>query len=584
MTSVSSNPVPEPAPASGSAAGFAAALVRLLRTTAGEVGLLLLSALLFALAHPSLASEWGFGPLAFIAVAPLFLVLRRAGWLQVVLYGALYGYVSYALYNYWLATFHPLAIIIVPVVYMGYLVILFPLLKLADHLFPRYGYLVQVLLWVGYELVKSLGFLGYSYGTMGYTQYRWVDFIQLAGITGVWGVSLLVVGASALIARLLAHAIEMRAAPWRLAALTRFWREQRIPVLCWAVLMAANVGYGAAARGDYQADRQWRVALIQQNIDPWRGGFYAYEKSLDVLLRLSDAALREDPDIVIWSETSFVPGIDWHTRHRRDARRFGLVKELRTYLDRQTVPFVVGNDDGQLERTDEGEVRVDYNAAILFKKGEIVQTYRKIRLVPFTESFPFKEQLPGIYQWLKDADTHFWKQGTEYVVFDSGVDGAPGVRFSTPICFEDTFGYLGREFVRHGAQVLVNMTNDSWSFSVPAEMQHMMMGVFRAVENRRSVVRSTNGGMTVTIDPDGRITSVLEPFTADYLIGTVPVVDGPATVYTRWGDWFGVAALCAGLAALLAGLAVRLAAARNTRNTRKPREPRAAAVDSRPAI
>ena len=123
--------------------------------------------------------------------------------------------------------------------------------------------------------------------------------------------------------------------------------------------------------------------------------------------------------------------------------------------------------------------------------------------------------------------------------------------------------------MRHGAQVLVNMTNDSWSFSVPAEMQHMMMGVFRAVENRRSVVRSTNGGMTVTIDPDGRITSVLEPFTADYLIGTVPVVDGPFTVYTRWGDWFGVAALCAGLGALLLGAVSRAARA---------------AVDSRRAI
>ena len=555
--------------------GFAAGLARLARTTAGEVGLLLLSALLFALAHPSLVSERGFGPLAFIAIAPLFLVLRRAGWLQVVLYGALYGYVSYALYNYWLATFHPLAIIIVPVVYMGYLVVLFPLLKLADYLFPRYGYLVQVLLWVGYELVKSLGFLGYSYGTLGYTQYRWVDFIQIAGVTGVWGVSLLVVAASALTARLLAAAIEARQAPWRAGVLARFWREQRIPALCWALLMAATVGYGAAARGDYQAERQWKVALIQQNIDPWRGGFYAYEKSLDVLLRLSDAALREDPDIVIWSETSFVPGIDWHTRHRRDARRFALVKRLRTYLDRQTVPFVVGNDDGQLERTDEGEVRVDYNAAILFKEGAIDKTYRKIRLVPFTESFPFKEQLPGIYQWLKDADTHFWKQGTEYVVFDSGMAGTPGVRFSTPICFEDTFGYLGREFVRHGAQVLVNMTNDSWSFSVPAEMQHMMMGVFRAVENRRSVVRSTNGGMTVTIDPDGRITSMLEPFTADYLIGTVPVVDGPATVYTRWGDWFGAAALLAALGALLFGAAARLAARRATPPT---------AVDSHRAI
>ena len=540
--------------------GFAAAL---LRTTTGEIGLLLLSALLFALAHPSLLSRWGVGPLAFVALAPVFLVLRRAGWLRVVLYGVLYGYVSYALYNYWLATFHPLAIIIVPVVYMGYLLVLFLLLKLADQLFPRYGYLVQVLIWVGYELVKSLGFLGYSYGIMGYTQYLWTDFIQIAGVTGVWGVSLLVIAPSALLARWALEALEARSAPWRRALLAKFWARHRIPLLCLALLLTANLVYGAAARGDYQAVRQWRVALVQQNIDPWRGGFYAYERSLEILLRLSEAALREDPDIVIWSETSFVPGIDWHTRHRTDSRRYALVQELRAYLDRQSVPFVVGNDDGQLERTADGEMRVDYNAAIMFHEGEIVRTYRKIHLVPFTESFPFKRQLPGIYHWLKEADTHFWKQGTEFVVFDSGAgSGHPGVRFSILICFEDTFGYLAREFVREGAQVLVNMSNDSWSASVPAEMQHMMIGIFRAVENRRAVVRSTNGGMTVTVDPDGRLLQMLEPFTDAYLIGTVPVVDGPRTLYTRWGDWFGVAALVTGLA-LLAGSGVQLVARRH---------------------
>ncbi len=545
--------------------GLLGAAAALLRTTTGEVGLLLLSALLFALAHPSLLSRWGVGPLAFVALAPVFLVLRRSGWLRVVLYGVLYGYASYALYNYWLATFHPLAIIIVPVVYMGYLLILFLLLKLADQLFPRYGYLVQVLVWVGYEFVKSLGFLGYSYGILGYTQYLWTDFIQIAGVTGVWGVSMLVIAPSALLARWALDALEARSAPWRRALLARFWARHRIPLLCLALLLAANLVYGAAARADYQAVRQWRVALVQQNIDPWRGGFYAYERSLEILLRLSEAALREDPDIVIWSETSFVPGIDWHTRHRTDSRRYALVQELRAYLDRQSVPFVVGNDDGQLERTADGEVRVDYNAAIMFHQGEIVQTYRKIHLVPFTESFPFKRQLPGIYHWLKQADTHFWKQGTEFVVFDSGAgSGLPGVRFSVLICFEDTFGYLGREFIREGAQVLVNMSNDSWSASVPAEMQHMMIGIFRAVENRRSVVRSTNGGMTVTVDPDGRLLQVLEPFTDAYLIGTVPVVDGPQTLYTRWGDWFGVAALVAGLA-LLAGSGVRLAARRHRR-------------------
>ena len=551
--------------------GLLGAAAALLRTTTGEIGLLLLSALLFALAHPSLVSRWGVGPLAFVALAPVFLVLRRAGWLRVVLYGVLYGYVSYALYNYWLATFHPLAIIIVPVVYMGYLLLLFLLLKLADQLFPRYGYLVQILVWVGYEFVKSLGFLGYSYGILGYTQYLWTDFIQIAGVTGVWGVSMLVIAPSALLARWALEALDARSAPWRRALLAKFWARHRIPLLGMVLLLAANLVYGAAARGDYRAVHQWRVALVQQNIDPWRGGFYAYERSLEILLRLSEAALREDPDIVIWSETSFVPGIDWHTRHRTDPRRYALVQELRTYLDQQSVPFVVGNDDGQLERTADGEVRVDYNAAIMFHEGEIVQTYRKIHLVPFTESFPFKRQLPGIYRWLKEADTHFWKQGTEFVVFDSGAgSGHQGVRFSTLICFEDTFGYLGREFVREGAQVLVNMSNDSWSASVPAEMQHMMIGIFRAVENRRSVVRSTNGGMTVTVDPDGRLLQVLEPFTDAYLIGTVPVVEGRRTLYTRWGDWFGVAALVASLA-MLAVSGVQLAARRHDRHHRPRR-------------
>ncbi len=108
-----------------------------------------------------------------------------------------------------------------------------------------------------------------------------------------------------------------------------------------------------------------------------------------------------------------------------------------------------------------------------------------------------------------------------YTVFDAG-----GVRFSTPICFEDTFGYLCRGFVSRGADVLVNITNDAWSFSVPGAMQHMTMAVFRAVENRRSVVRSTNGGMTNIIDPNGRILFSLPPFTEGYLSGTVPVHTG----------------------------------------------------------
>src|SRR5208337_3711686 len=214
----------------------------------------------------------------------------------------------------------------------------------------------------------------------------------------------------------------------------------------------------------------------------------------------------------------------------------------------QQVPFVVGNDDGQLKRVAEGqEVRVDYNAAILFDRDRIVDTYRKLHLVPFTESFPFQKSMPVIYNWLVKADTHFWEQGTVAPVFEAG-----GVHFSTPICFEDTFGDLCRVFVQRGADVLVNITNDAWSFSVPGAMQHMTMAVFRAVENRRSVVRSTNAGMTNIIDPNGRILSSLPPFVEGYLSGTVPVQTTASTLYTRWGDWLPLVLLSLSLGGIAA--------------------------------
>ena len=100
------------------------------------------------------------------------------------------------------------------------------------------------------------------------------------------------------------------------------------------------------------------------------GGENTYRESLKRLIRQSDLALKEDPDIVVWSETSFVPAIEWHTRYRTDQESYKLVKELKDYLSRKAVPFVIGNDDGQLTKDENGGMtRIDYNAAILFRKG-----------------------------------------------------------------------------------------------------------------------------------------------------------------------------------------------------------------------
>lgn len=515
-----------------------------------EIAALALSAALFALSFPSVASTWGLSPLAFVALAPVFWVIGRAPWSRIVVYGALYGFGSYALFNYWLATFHPLALLFVPAIYLGYLALLFPALKLVTDRFPRYAPLWQAVIWVAYEYIKTQGFLGYPYGVIGYTQYLFGPLLRSAALTGVWGVSLIVVLANACLACMAGALGPPRRGAWR-RAVELIRRRPLAPAVC-ALLFAGSVVYGASLPVDYGDAPRWRVALIQQNIDPWRGKYVAYERSLEVLLRQSRRALAEDdPDAVIWSETSFVPGIDWHTRYRQrdreSVRKYELVRRLRAFLDEQTVPFVVGNDDGQKRSDGDGE-RIDYNATLLFEQGEIAQTYRKLHLVPFSEHFP--DWGPRfVRDLLLRFDTHFWEHGEELTVFDAG-----GVRFSTPICFEDSFGYLNRDFINAGAQVIVNMTNDGWSKSVPAQMQHMAMAVFRATENRRSVVRAANSGMTVIIEPSGRVTELLEPFVEGRLIGDVPVFDAAATLYTRAGDWLGIA-LTAAAFALIAGAA-----------------------------
>jgi apolipoprotein N-acyltransferase len=516
---------------------------------------IILGAVLFAAAFPNLLFENGLPLLAWVAYIPVFWVIRRSPVKACIFWGALYGYAAYGLFNYWLSVFHPLAGLIVGSIYLVYLAVLFPLLKLALVFFPKRGYILQFLLWMAFEYLRTLGFLGYSYGITGYSQWRLIPVIQIASVTGVWGVSALVVFPSVWIAAALPEGFtaggDGRKIPAVLVTVREkvaaFLRREKISVCLWGAALAAALVFGFVSQVDYADAPGAKIALIQHNTDPWKGGIEQYRENYRVLKRLSDEAVQANPDLdlVVWSETAFVPRIYWHQTVRDDPPSWELVKELLNYLSSQTVPFVIGNDDA---RRDSNNNQVDYNAVMLFEKGEIKTLYRKLHLVPFTEHFPYKKQFPWIYNALINADTHIWEKGTEATVFDS-----KGIRFSTPICFEDTFGYLSRDFVRNGAEIIVNLTNDAWSRSLPAQMQHLSMAVFRAVENRRAMVRSTASGQTCAVDPNGRVIAMAEPFAETWLAAEVPVLK-LSSPYTRYGDWLAQFFLGAALALLIAGL------------------------------
>jgi apolipoprotein N-acyltransferase len=505
----------------------------------------IVAAFLFFLAFPNVIKETGFPFLLWIGFIPLFLLIYRTELPFCFAWGALYGALSMGLFNYWLLAFHLAAGIFTFSYYALLYALLFVLLKTAILFFPRKGFLLQWALWVAFEYLRTLGFLGFPYGITGYSQWTLLPLIKIADLGGVWVISALMIFPQAFIAYFITELRSMRHSdvPTKISVSEmgqyvikkpNLTLRRKIRPLCiWFVLLILTLIYGFSTKVDYSDEKKIKIGLVQINSDPWKSNIQEFRKELAVLQRLSDLVLSEvpPPQLVVWPETAFVPSLDFHKRYRIDADSSALVLEAESYLSRQTVPFVVGNDEKRYIRDAQGNQRIaDYNSALLYAGGGRADQYYKMRLVPFSEYFPYEENFPQIYRFMESLVAFFWDEGKIPTVFE-----AAGVKFSTPICFEDTFGYISQEFVANGAQLIVNMSNDSWSHSLPCQNQHLGMSVFRAVENRRAVVRATTSGQTVAIDPNGKILAAAEPFIETAISAEVPIIN-EKTVYTRIGD------------------------------------------------
>ena len=530
---------------------------RSLRTLCSEVLVLLASAFVLAASFPGFLTDDGIAPLVFVALIPVFMVIRNTTWRCVWFHGFLFGLVYYFFFNYWLKGFHALAIVIAPVIKGGEMLLLFLALKAIDEAFPKKGYILKGAVWAAYAYLAENWFAGYPYGNIVYALYPYPVLYQIADITGIWGIICLMVFPQAAAADYLY--------PWVMGKRESFrlWlKSNLIPLIIWALLSVASIIYGIFSLA-YWEDRTpsstMRVACVQHNHDSWKGGYNTYRSNFNNLKRYTTESLVTDPDLVIWSETAFVPSVAWHTTYDAEGTVWEDIHDLTIdfveYAESIGVPLLTGNPksviaDPSLPPYDEdgNKNSVEYNTVILFQDGEIKGEYIKQHLVPFTEHFPYEKQLPWLYNLLKAMDYNWWIPGTEPTVFDLN-----GVHFSTPICYEDAFGVLNAEYVASGAEVIINMTNDNWSKKPSAEWQHAEIAAFRSVETRKSMVRGTNSGITCLIVPTGEIQDPMKPFSMGTHTYEVPVYsqsDYGNTFYVEHIDLFAKIAIGVSIVAL----------------------------------
>ena len=530
---------------------------RSLRTLCSEVLVLLASAFVLAASFPGFLTDDGIAPLVFVALIPVFMVIRNTTWRCVWFHGFLFGLVYYFFFNYWLKGFHALAIVIAPVIKGGEMLLLFLALKAIDEAFPKKGYILKGAVWAAYAYLAENWFAGYPYGNIVYALYPYPVLYQTADITGIWGIICLMVFPQAAAADYLY--------PWVMGkrGSFRLWlKSNLIPLIIWALLAVASIIYGIFSLA-YWEDRTpsstMRVACVQHNHDSWKGGYNTYRSNFNNLKRYTTESLVTDPDLVIWSETAFVPSVAWHTTYDAEGTVWEDIHDLTIdfveYAESIGVPLLTGNPksviaDPSLPPYDEdgNKNSVEYNTVILFQDGEIKGEYIKQHLVPFTEHFPYEKQLPWLYNLLKAMDYNWWIPGTEPTVFELN-----GVHFSTPICYEDAFGVLNAEYVASGAEVIINMTNDNWSKKPSAEWQHAEIAAFRSVETRKAMVRGTNSGITCLIVPTGEIQDPMKPFSMGTHTYEVPVYiqsDYGNTFYVEHIDLFAKIAIGVSIAAL----------------------------------
>jgi len=440
-----------------------------------EIPLCILSAVLLILSYPIFNLEF----LAWFGFVPLFFAIQGKSKSKAFLFSFITGVIFWCGTIYWLHHVSWPGFILLVLylsLYFGFFGIFFVLLSINDKRSTINVLLIPVA-WVLLEWLRSTGPTGFGWALLGYSQYLNLPIIQIADITGVWGVSFLV--------------MMVNFAIWKALFKVKEYFDLELLIIFGLFICVLSYGYYKLYFKPSTLNlKPVKISIIQGNIPQYQKWDEDFQQNIfNRYEMLTKEAARMRPDLIIWPESSLPWIVDENSRGIRSITR--LAKEVK-------VPILAGVVAGGSARS-ESDMPSYYNSAMLISEnGEILQQYNKLHLVPFGEYIPFERHIPFIREYI-DKPIGDYSPGNKYTVFDHKT------KFGVLICFEDIMPHLAKRFVKKGADLLVNITNDAWFMKTSAPYQHAQPSVFRAIENRVPVVRCANTGLSCFIDRFGRI-------------------------------------------------------------------------------
>jgi apolipoprotein N-acyltransferase len=475
----------------------------------------------------------GISFLAWFALVPLFAASRDLSLKKSFSVGLLTGLVHYLTLIYWLAHtmstyghlpfYISLPILFLLSFYLAIYIALFSMTVTRLCLSPISLFFTAPLMWVSLEYIRSFLFTGFPWELLGYSQFNMLHIIQISDIFGVYGISFCIVLFNTTLFLIY------------LGLAGKDWKEKNVRIkqavgatAAVTVIFAAVWGYGNQRIHRLHElsvnSPSIKATVIQGNIDQAKKWDPAFQRSSTIkYIHLSLRSKNLKPDLVVWPETA-TPFYFTKNTELSDLVLSG-VRETGT-------DFLIGSPAFNIEKN-----KIEYyNSAFLVDAaGNVTGRYDKAHLVPFGEYVPLKKWLPFVGKMVESVGD-----------FRAGEKGRTiqwkNFRIGVLICYEIIFPPLSRAMVQNNASILVNLTNDAWYGKSSAPYQHFSMAIFRAVENRRSLVRAANTGISGFIDPSGSVIESSHLFKDAVITQKVPMLE-VKTFYSRFGDVFAMACL-----------------------------------------